>query len=57
MYEITVDPDTLEYTIKKDGEVLPFTGFKNIEWAMQSMLAVINRTESEIRRRAKLELD
>lgn len=55
MYTITVDTDTLEFTIMKDGQVLPFNNFKNIEWALQNMLAVIHRTEGEIKRREKLE--
>lgn len=53
MYEIQVDENTLEFVIKKDGEVLPFSECKNIEWGLQSMLAVIKRTESEKRRRER----
>lgn len=51
MYTITIDEDTLEFSIIKDGHVLPFNECLNIQWALQSTLAVINRTESEKRRR------
>jgi hypothetical protein len=51
MYTITIDEDTLEFSIIKDGHVLPFNECLNIQWALQGALAVINRTESEKRRR------
>lgn len=53
MYQIQVDPDTMEFTIIKNGHVLPVSKCKNIEWALETAVAVINRTESEIKRREK----
>jgi hypothetical protein len=54
IYTITVKDDTLEFSILKDGIELPFHECKNVEWAMQGMLAVIKRTEGEVERRKKM---
>lgn len=51
MYTITIDENTLDFKIIKDGKELPFSDCLNLEWAMQSIVAVIKRTESEKKRR------
>lgn len=56
-YEVKVDDETLAFEVWKNGEPLPFEEFKNVEWAMQSMLAVLKRTEGEIERVKKLCMD
>lgn len=56
-YELVINDETLEFEIKKNGETLPFESCKNIEWGMQSILAVIIRTESEVKRRERLCMD
>lgn len=57
MYTINIDENTLEFKILKDGEELPFSDCLNLEWAMQSVLAVIKRTESEKKRRESDDYD
>lgn len=51
MYTIIIEENTLDFQIIKNGKELPFNDCLNLEWAMQNVLAVIKRTESEKKRR------
>ena len=51
MIVITLDENSLDFTIEKNGEVLPFSQCHNIRLALEGALGVICRTESEVKRR------
>lgn len=54
-YTITINEDDLKFTVTKDGNPLTYMETcKNVEWGMQSSLAVIKRTEAELVRQKGL---
>lgn len=57
MYHITLDEDSMEFTVVKNGEELPFNHCHNIRLALEGALGIICRTESEVKRRQRTDID